>query len=162
MSAAAQGRRRGHDPPEAEEVVLQRLELGGGHVLVQRGGVAAHAMARLGQAQGRFLDLTALRGVPGPGAQPAQRERHLGCLHHEAGERGQPAGLRGDPGLEEVEQDGLAGLPGYGRVGERGAQRRVAHGLALDRRQVVRDAAERRGVDRLEHGRGVALQRGVH
>ena len=116
-----QGRGGRHDPPEAEEVVLERLELLVRHVLVQRRGVAGHTSARLGQAQRWLVDHAAVSFVPGPGGQPGQRDRHLRRRHHQAGECGQPSRLGGDLLIQELEHDGSADPSRHGRVGEGGA-----------------------------------------
>ena len=62
----AEGRRGLHDAGEPEQVVLERLQLRGGHVLVHRRGVAPDALAGLQQAQARLLVLALGRGG-GPG-----------------------------------------------------------------------------------------------
>ncbi len=157
----AQGRCGAHDPGEAEQVVLQRLQLGGGHVLVHGRGEATDPLAGLGQAQSRLLVLP-LAEVAHAGADPAERGGHLGCADHHAGEGRQPARLGRDLPVQQVEHDSPAGQPVHGGVGQCGPELVVGQHELLDRFKVGRQPTERGRAGRLGHCGRVPLKRRVH
>ena len=113
----AEGGRGGDDPGEPEEVVLERLQLGRGHVLVH-GGRTANTLARLQEAQARLVVL-ALVEVADPGDDPAEVRGDLGGRTPRL--RRRPAAApRADLSVEQVEHDRPASGTGHGRVGQRG------------------------------------------
>ena len=148
-------------PREAEEVVLHRLELGRGHVLVERGGVAPHALTRLGQAEGR-LGVQALGQMPHPVREPGQGPGHLLGRHGHGGERRQAARRRGDLAVEQVEEDGAAGGPGHRGVAERGPQLQVGQDELLNRFEIGHGRRKGVATGRFGDRRRVPLDRRVH
>ena len=157
----AQGRGGVDHPGEPEEVVLERIELSGGHVLVERRGETRHARACRQQAERRLL-IQPLGEVAHPDGEPVQGRRRFLGRHRTGREGGQTARLGHHLALEQVQHHGPACRSWDGGVAQRRPQLGVGHDELFDRFEVDRGGTQRGRAGHLGDGRRIALKRGVH
>src|SRR5579883_2055956 len=157
----AEGGRGVNRACEAEQLVLDLLELGRRHFLEQGGGETAHSLSRGLMAEHRFGHHLALCRLVRAQREPVDGRWDLRRSYRADGEGGCPPGDVRHPAGQQLGEHCPAWAGGDGGVAERRPQRGVVGEEAIDSRQV---GGQRLHVDPriIEDRRHVALERRVH